>query len=291
MSARIISPYANDPELWQRGNLHTHTTESDGARPPQVVVDAYAARGYDFLAISDHDALVDPDTLNPRGMTLIPANEVTANGPHILHVDARRQVPPDPDRQDVLNAIAEDHGFAVIPHPNWEPNFQHCPQQCIENWTGYIGIEIYNGVVRRLNGNPQATDRWDQLLGQGRRVWGFAHDDGHDICDDANAWNVVQCADRNPGEIVQALRNGRFYASTGVTIDAVRVYGSTICVQTRDAECIIAYSDFGHREMKVEDATMVFTVPDSPSFTYVRFECWGRGERMAWTQPLWIKQI
>lgn len=38
-----------------RGNLHAHTTFSDGARAPQRLVEEYEALGYDFLAITDHD--------------------------------------------------------------------------------------------------------------------------------------------------------------------------------------------------------------------------------------------
>jgi PHP domain len=38
-----------------RGNLHAHTTFSDGVRSPAALVAEYETRGYDFLAITDHD--------------------------------------------------------------------------------------------------------------------------------------------------------------------------------------------------------------------------------------------
>jgi predicted metal-dependent phosphoesterase TrpH len=38
-----------------RGNLHAHTTFSDGVRSPQGLVAEYESRGYDFLAITDHE--------------------------------------------------------------------------------------------------------------------------------------------------------------------------------------------------------------------------------------------
>jgi len=38
-----------------RGNLHAHTTFSDGVRSPAALVGEYEARGYDFLAITDHE--------------------------------------------------------------------------------------------------------------------------------------------------------------------------------------------------------------------------------------------
>jgi len=38
-----------------KGNLHTHTTFSDGRRPIDEVIARYRELGYDFLAITDHD--------------------------------------------------------------------------------------------------------------------------------------------------------------------------------------------------------------------------------------------
>ncbi len=41
-----------------RGNLHAHTTFSDGTLAPHRLIEAYERLGYDFLAITDHDDLV-----------------------------------------------------------------------------------------------------------------------------------------------------------------------------------------------------------------------------------------
>ena len=38
-----------------RGNLHAHTTFSDGHRPPRELLAEYESRGYDFLAVTDHE--------------------------------------------------------------------------------------------------------------------------------------------------------------------------------------------------------------------------------------------
>ncbi len=44
-----------------KGNLHIHTSCSDGELTPQQVADAYAERGYDFIAFTDHDHLLKPN--------------------------------------------------------------------------------------------------------------------------------------------------------------------------------------------------------------------------------------
>ena len=44
-----------------KGNLHAHTTFSDGRRPAGEVVACYRQLGYDFLAITDHDDRIGED--------------------------------------------------------------------------------------------------------------------------------------------------------------------------------------------------------------------------------------
>ncbi|MBA3466282.1 MAG: hypothetical protein H0T21_02655 [Gemmatimonadaceae bacterium] len=48
---------ANPEARWWKGNLHTHTLWSDGNDFPEMVVEFYRERGYNFLALSDHNVL------------------------------------------------------------------------------------------------------------------------------------------------------------------------------------------------------------------------------------------
>ena len=52
-----LSAMGQPAPRWWKGNLHTHSLWSDGDDFPEMVVDWYKARGYDFLAISDHNVL------------------------------------------------------------------------------------------------------------------------------------------------------------------------------------------------------------------------------------------
>ncbi|MGQ9699176.1 MAG: PHP domain-containing protein, partial [Armatimonadota bacterium] len=47
--------------LLLRGNLHSHTTLSDGVLDPPTLIRAYEERGYHFLAISDHHIVTPVD--------------------------------------------------------------------------------------------------------------------------------------------------------------------------------------------------------------------------------------
>ncbi len=46
-------------ERWWKGNLHTHTLWSDGDDYPEMVADWYKTHGYHFLAISDHNIVLE----------------------------------------------------------------------------------------------------------------------------------------------------------------------------------------------------------------------------------------
>lgn len=275
---------------WLRGNLHAHTTFSDGQRPAPEVISDYASRGYGFLMLSDHDVFASAESLgqwDSGGMILIPGNEVTAGGPHILHVNASGPVSPQMPRQHVLDAISRDaESFAVVAHPNWFANFDHTTISQLREWTGYAGVEIYNGVIGRLEGSPYATNKWDMLLAEGRRVWGFAHDDSHRPGDVELGWNTVCVREKSAPAIVRALREGCFYPSTGVTIEEIQVEGLRIRIKTANAQRIVALCDTARRFHQVDGDTIEVEVPEAAR--YVRFECWGPGERMAWTQPFWI---
>ena len=39
---------------WYRGNLHTHSTRSDGRKTPSQVCAYYRRRGYSFISLTDH---------------------------------------------------------------------------------------------------------------------------------------------------------------------------------------------------------------------------------------------
>lgn len=56
---------ASAGERWYRGNLHTHSLWSDGNDFPEMILEWYAERGYDFIALSDHNTLADAERWIP----------------------------------------------------------------------------------------------------------------------------------------------------------------------------------------------------------------------------------
>ncbi|MBI2302887.1 MAG: CehA/McbA family metallohydrolase [Armatimonadetes bacterium] len=282
----FVNPYHGSSGPWLRGNLHTHTTNSDGKLSPVETVALYAEHGYDLLALSDHDRLTLP--VEHPSVVGITAVEVSAGGPHLLAVGVDKVYDTSRPRGCIVDEIMADGGLCVLCHPNWLEHFNHWDQVALESVGPYHGIEIFNSVIDFLPGEAHALDRWDMLLAKGRRVWGFADDDFHAPGHGPRGWNMVRANARTPDAIVEALQAGRFYASTGVTIEAVELVGNVLTITAPDAEeirfvgrwgAVVAFGGAGEASYEIRG-----------SEGYVRAECYGRGRHAAWTQPVFVEE-
>ena len=154
-----------------KGQLHTHTTLSDGALTPQEVADVYASLGFDFLAFTDHDHLLSPSDIRrirkvASPMLLFFGIELTVHCSkgyvHVSRIDGDHDVlhifnhPADYDLtlkktiaciEDVADRYALDavecthHGFytpqfdiAAIPYPKVAADDSHNRLACGRGW-------------------------------------------------------------------------------------------------------------------------------------------------------------
>ncbi len=288
-SVTLVSPYPSGPEyFWVRGNLHTHSPRSDGRLEVQEVIRRYAALRHDFLMMSDHDVPATYDGLDPCGMTLLHGNEISAGGQHLLDVGGRKRVRPG-RRQQVIDEInAGGEGFVVLCHPDWESDFDHYPIRDMMALEGYVGVEIFNGGCVGAPGSAHGLNKWDQLLSSDRIVWGYANDDAHKAGQIGRGWNVALVTGRGEADILAALRGGACYASTGVAIESISCEGSVLSVAAPDAEAIAVVGQNGERLACEEAATLTFDAAGATS-PYIRVDCYGRGDRRAWSQPILLK--
>jgi hypothetical protein len=230
---------------WFKGNTHSHTTESDGDSSPEYVARWYKDHGYDFLVLSDHNALVDPHTLASlmdEGFLLVPGEEVTSsfeglpvhvNGLNLEEfVEPRREGTLVGTIQANVNAVNEVSGVPHINHPNFGWAFG---ADELGEVGGYQLLEIFNGHPSVHNhgggGYSGMEEVWDVLLTQGKRIFGIAVDDAHHFqgefsrerANPGRAWVVVKASDLGPQALMEGLEKGRFYASTGVELEDVVV--------------------------------------------------------------------
>lgn len=270
---------------WYLGNLHCHSTHSDGTLAPLDVARLYADAGYDFLAITDHDVLT---LLDDAPLTLLPGVEVSASGPHLLAIGVPKAYDPVRARPAICDEIAADGGLCVLNHPNWEANFSHWPHDQLAACEAAHGLEVYNTIVEVLQGSALATDRWDRLLSAGRRVWGYAHDDLHDPRVAPRAGNVVLAAECTPAALLDSLKAGRCYPSTGLRFEHFGLGRTTLAVAAPGAEHIRFVGRHGAvlQWADASEATYTFAGHEG----YVRVECWGGAHRFAFSQPVFVER-
>ena len=236
-SRKIANPFAMDGQ-WFRGNLHTHTTASDGELSPQVTVEMYAQHGYDFLAISDHNTIVDPDELDPLGMMLLPAAEYSAPGAglgqgyHLLAVGMDKDPDVDGSTQKRIDALKAAGALVFVAHPYWSS----LTVSDLLGVEGYDGVEVYNWTCQGGVGRGHSEPQWDGILAFRQDVLGIAVDDAHlHYWDAIGGWIMVKAPELSRSAILEAIRDGAFYASSGPEIKTVAVTGDTVHVECSPA--------------------------------------------------------
>ncbi len=282
-----LNPYEDRKGEWLKGNLHTHTSPASGCAkvPVERVLELYAERGYDFVALSDHMKLTE--ATHP-GLVLIPGIEWNSDqGEHTGVYSTDRSIIEKAldihNQEDLLDKLAGTGALVILNHPNWQLR-PHYRREELEAKSNYHGIEIYNGVIERLAGYAISTDKWDYLLTQEHRALGFASDDSHLESDIGMASIVVRTPERTPGAILRAIQSGNFYCSSGVTIRDIRREGDIIRVEAEGAEQIEVRSHGGRRIESIQGDSMSYDLSQC-GYTYARFTLYGHGSTMAWTQP------
>lgn len=292
---------------WLKGNLHTHTLESDGDSPPGDVVRWYREHGYDFLVLTDHDKITRADG---GGMVMIPGEEITDRLPKKpLHVNAlgieqaiapRHGVTVVEVLQRNVDAVREAGGIALINHPNFGWAFG---ADELLHVNGAVLLEIASGhpFVNML-GPPSVESMWDRLLTAGRRIYGVAVDDSHhlkpsknpleeDVVPPGRAWIVVRASERTPAAILEAIARGDFYASNGVELVDYQAGAKTMTVQVKEKNLAHYRIQFIGANGRVLQET---TGPNaSYSFRgnepYVRAKVIDSNGRSAWMQPAFVR--
>ena len=188
--------------------------------------------------------------LEERGkFIMIPAEEISdkAEGKpvHINATNLAEVIQPQKGAtvreaiQNNLRAILEhekQHGREVLPHVN-HPNFHYAiTAEDLAFVTSERFYEVYNGHpgVNQLGDDkhPSIETLWDQINAIRRGdlnvppIMGIATDDSHEYhgkpgSRPGRGWVMVQCRYLTPEHLIQAMKRGDFYASSGVSLKNV----------------------------------------------------------------------
>lgn len=181
---------------WYAGDLHCHSTHSDGDSSVAAVIAHAEERGLDFLALTDHDTNMhgepshwyDPAYTSKR-LVLLYGVEWTSEKGHANAIaprpfdyaalwDANRALDPSA----ALDAARKQEVLFSMNHPicdccSWEYEFVDPAGKFVADT-----MEVWNGPFNYPNANKKTVyTLWDELLGRGLRVNAVGGSDNHNL--------------------------------------------------------------------------------------------------------------
>ena len=257
MSKQYLLP---NVERHFKASMHTHSTCSDGRGTPEEVKAVYKAQGYQIVAYTDHEICVAHPELNDDEFLALTSYEMAVNPSGCRDRDIYDKcyhmnlIARDPENTkhvcfdrgyvrdfwpaskleietystenrtysvDSVNHILEEANkagfFVSLNHPNWS----------LQDYTDYIGlkgiwgVEVFNGECVCIGYPDSHTQVMEDMLRAGIPVYPLATDDCHHIERAGLGWIQVAAKSLAYGDVIAALENGDFYASTGPEIHSL----------------------------------------------------------------------
>jgi hypothetical protein len=287
--------------------------------PPERLIQHYQGGGFDFLAIADHEKLTDRSGLSTPDFLVLRATEVQSGRSelgqlfHIVGVGVEGTIEREVARRlSAAEAIAELRrlgGEAIICHPYWSG----LTAGDLLGLADYVAIEVYNTTCQVSIGRGHSEYCWDEVLTRGRPLRVVASDDCHRPgVDSRRAWTMIRAPELSEAAILEALRQGHFYASTGPEIrlaalrgDVVEVECSpvkvieVVCDPTRGSRLEAGVGGDSYRALRKRPGHLPEGALDGELLTgasielprgarYARVQVTDAAGRMAWTNPLFI---
>ena len=305
---------------WYKGNLHCHSTNSDGRSAPVDVARYYRAIGMDFITLSDHNRLTPVEeyagALSP-GCVGIPCCEYTGNrSAHVIAVDVDCDISPGEALRDAdVPAILRDGvektiaagGVPVLCHPCWNWTFDH---ETILGLTGVRHFEVFNAAPDcnsyPAGGRSAPEVIWDSVLSEGVRLFGVATDDAHQhgsaqdggrplnhLPLGGRGWIVVKASELSRRAIRAAFESGHFYASTGVELAQYHVTPEAVAIRAHPWSHERVTTEFIGRggELLDRQVGLEAVYPFTGNETYVRARLADSGGCFAFTQPVYPEAL
>ena len=296
-----MDPAFTAPGRFWKGNIHTHSTLSDGMRGPAEVCAAYAQAGYDFLALTDHFQakydfpVADTRAFRMPGFTTLLGAELHAPATglgelwHILAVGLPLDFAPTAEGETgpelAARALAAG-AFVAIPHPAWYA----LDVADAQSLPGAHAVEIYNHTSAIRIDRGDGTYLVDQLLARGRRLSIIAVDDAHFWRSDAfGAWLMVKAEAREPAPLLAALKAGHFYATQGPLLHAVTWLDDRVEVHCSPACAVVVLGRGSNAQPRLEPGQTRVSIPyeRAAASPFLRLLVIDADGRRAWSNPIW----
>ncbi len=286
---RVLDPYDCGGQD-RKAQLHCHTTASDGQWAPQAVVERYRSRGFSFVALTDHNVVTDATGLSDHEVCVVSGVEVTVPrpvrplGPHVGCLCVSR-LPKGRSPEDVFAKVEAVGGVAGLNHPSWTGNLWtgRWRRSEIRRLRGFRFVEVWNP-----HSDPDAdTQLWVEAVrahGPSHPVSPVASDDLHRDHQFGRAWAVVRTERLDARALVDALRRGSVYATTGPQA-RFGVRRGAVVVES-DAAVVRFFDAQGHLRLETHRGAAEYEPNAGDGF--VRVECLGRSAGRAWSAAFWV---
>jgi predicted metal-dependent phosphoesterase TrpH len=306
-----LAPFSLSGRFW-RGNLHTHSTLSDGALAPDKVVEAYKDAGYDFMMLSDHFIghfnwpIADTRKLRSNNFTTIIGSELHApqtSAGELWHIVAAglpldfAPCAPEESGAELARRAAGAGAFIGIAHPAWS-------QLTIGDGRAIDvahAVEIYNHGCAVESDRGEGFYLLDQLLNEGKRLTAFATDDAHFHHDDHfGGWVQVKAEANDPDALLDALKKGHYYSSQGPLIHEISLQGPELTVASSPVNTIVVVCGHSRTVQRIGKSITSATLDlrklekgwlltkQSPWFRVIVIDHAGK---RAWTNPIWKDEL
>lgn len=252
-----------------KGNLHSHTTNSDGKLTPAQAAELYREHGYSFLCFSEHDYFTDlSGELDREDFLILPGLEASAIlmdqkgegrlkvhhihgilGTEVMRRQAGDRVFRDAERVAPMvyrgswdgAAVAQrltDHlrsrgCITMYNHPVWS----RVEAGEFMDTKGLWALEVFNYDTVNESNTGYDPVSWDLMLRKGIRIWGTATDDNHNegLFPDSCGGYIMVCAPSLDREaILENMLAGNFYSSAGPEITRWEVKDGRAIVECSD---------------------------------------------------------
>jgi hypothetical protein len=293
----------NKPGRFWRGNLHTHSTLSDGHLSPEHVCRFYRDLGYHFISLTDHFLpnynfpLADTRPYRTEDFTTLIGAELHAGQTefgqlwHILAVGLPldfAQTPQDESGPALAARALQAGAYVAVAHPYW----YNLTEADALSLGPVHAIEVFNGTSADHSDRADSWYMLESLLERGHRYTACATDDAHfnpNRHDAELGWVWVKSESLTPESLLEALKAGHYYSSTGPELFDVQVNNGKVYVRCSPASRIFVTGSGYHAQAAWGNGILETEIDiagiNSPYFRVtVRDAQGGR----AWSNPIWL---
>ncbi|MEE9555754.1 MAG: hypothetical protein V3V76_00725 [Candidatus Adiutricales bacterium] len=283
---------------WFKGNLHMHTDRSDGGFSPLDAATFYAERGYDFISITDHRRPFNEVEMEEK-LPLLVLDGIELDGVdendsfyHVICVGGVHGITPNMTLLEALEKARSQGSILIWGHPHWSGNTVKDGMR-----HGFHGLEIFNYSCEVALGKGSGAFHWDWLLEYQPDLLGFATDDNHYVDGyppQVGGWIMVNAPDLSSEAILNSIRKGNFYSSSGPDFKSIHIeQGNRVVAETSpiDHARLVGPAKKGKWKAAAAESGMIktnFRIPDD--WAFARLEIEDANGKKAWSNPLVVNK-